>query len=1841
MNTWFLDRKMVLFSKKEVLTFFLFITLLMLVFTLFFENVGDESVEKNTLAKERMTVDPRVVAHLELEKEVAVVAFFTNASEEDRQELIQRNIFGTVSTSSYVALPVIAGTLNKEGIAQLKKQGVAVEVVPDDAFSVARADSLQLMNGSRVLNKTRGGKGKSVCMLDTGVDETHLELQGSIRAGINVMNQTIGFGDDSVNSHGTHGAGVFHSVAPDASIVPVKVCDAKGQCRLSAVLKGIDYCLQKQQELNISVITASFTDHGKYTSESCPMFLDPLFEELSLKGIISLAASGNDGHKEGISYPACSPWTVAVGASTKEDGLASFTNQGDALDVLAPGESVLSTVRGGSFGMLSGTSVAVHFVAGALLLRQEQVGFEHVYDLRGVLQSTGKDFSGFRRLDVGEFVFAAGKNRVDELVLAKESISAQETIFRTAAAPSIAQIILNTSDGKNRTNVNLTTFVINATDSDVDSVQNITDWRLNGTSIAVLHLPFQTNVTNESVGAITDYSIFGSNATLGNGTAARVPNFTTGKVGGAYSFDGVNDTISIPTTLALNTTGGSITLMFWANAVSWVDNTIVFLKESSGNGEGYGCRVINVAGTKLYCWYVDPAGTESARSFSPPPKNTWHHIAVSFERSLSPIVYVDGEPQSSDLGSGNAIGGSGRMTIGAHSDGTGVFNGSIDELVLFNRTLSHQQLKQIYTAQNSGLSSTVLVTHEVYPGDNWTVAVTPNDNNGNGATVVSDPLIITSGSAPTHTTPILNSTQRRNFTSEELQVYPASVADTDQDSITNITDWRRNGSSIATLNMPFDVEIHANTSGAIRDYSMYNHNGTLGAGKLRYSPLWIPGKVGGAYEFDGVDDYIVIPPSYTLNSTPSGVTLMFWFNAKDWPSDGRRQHMVSENLYNLGENGYGCGSINIAGQHLACWFLKKDGAGIGNYIDAAAPSANDWHHLAMVYDNTTDTVRIYLDGQNQTVNSHGGIPTSGVRGFYIGIKDINNLQNPFNGSIDQVRVYNFTLTSEQINRTYLDENASTHPLRIATSELKINETWTVAVTPVDRFAEGTTRISENLTIIATKNLLPSLSDAILNSTNATNYTSENLTAYFVGVTDGDADTVKNIVDWRKNSTSIQVLNMPFEGGSNSTFTRDYSSYSNNASPVGAGWNSTGGFDGRGAYNFTGSGNRIGFGKVLLNSSQQFAVELWINQRDQLAQQVLVSEIGSESYAGQFQIRTTTSGTVQFLRKTGSNSTIVDQVTSNTTIPTNRWTHIVAVYYGTNLTLFINGTADNATNATNSYSSASALNQTTIGTDHTNALGFNGHIDEVRTYNRSLTHQQVRTFYDNRTNHIVSQELVGGDVWDADVTPNDGTVDGTTVKSNNVSILSLEQKYITITSCSNITSSGSYNLTSNLSAASICIHIQTSNVALDCFGFVLYYSNSSNGIGINLSGTNNVSVQNCDVLPNGTNTGSPSFSYSETNNSIIKNTNANVSGGGIAVRVSKSRNNTFTNVTASTSGTGLDLSSLSVNNTFVNVTIQTNSSWIVSDATSEGNNISNLVFESPEGSIQILSSVAVPASTNVTYKKLNISLNNIFLNSSNISFLNVSARVTLRGLDDSSREILIDVHGNGTFVPCPATKCVLESYSAGVMIFNVTGFSGYTTSVVGANRSTNTPGNASSANDSAQGGYILEMNLTVQSQTNKWQGYWGSVNGNIVLADEFGALFYRWAWNTTNGSGEIFAAENSTINWDGIAVGSAEALKYVGGPGINQSDSANQTFKSLTNVTVINTTLNDVPSTQTYDDLNNSRFEMGIVRSGNDHFLFARIYNKTTNFRGVASNYQLMVPTPAASRTTYFFFMTLR
>jgi len=231
------------------------------------------------------------------------------------------------------------------------------------------------------------GSGVDVGILDTGVDFAHLELSDSVVA----TKDFTGEGGDymDTNGHGTHVSGIITAdgdfgiqgtnnlatgVAPGASIHVGKVCGIFG-CPEDAILAGIAWAKDTQQ---VDVINMSLGG-GESSSENCDGSGDSVVAAVNnavTSGIVVVISSGNDDYRDAISYPGCASGAIAVGAVNSSDQVASFSNSGPALDIVAPGVSILSTYSCYAVGdcstiwyaYLSGTSMASPHVAGVVAL---------------------------------------------------------------------------------------------------------------------------------------------------------------------------------------------------------------------------------------------------------------------------------------------------------------------------------------------------------------------------------------------------------------------------------------------------------------------------------------------------------------------------------------------------------------------------------------------------------------------------------------------------------------------------------------------------------------------------------------------------------------------------------------------------------------------------------------------------------------------------------------------------------------------------------------------------------------------------------------------------------------------------------------------------------------------------------------------------------------------------------------------------------------------------------------------------------------------------------------------------------------------------------------------------------------------------------------------------------------------------------------------------------------------------------------------------------------------------------------------------------------------------------
>ncbi len=279
-----------------------------------------------------------------------------------------------------------AAEVSKEQVDQLQNiSGIKVEV--QKQFMIGLSASVPYINATKVWpvqvsNANITGKGITVCIIDTGVDYTHVALGNCIGTTCKVLGGYDFANDDSDpmddNNHGTHVAGIiastndtYRGVAPDANLVAIKSFTSTGSASSETIANGIRWCTDNKTTFDISVISMSFGDGGSYSSADCPpdTLIDPELQAAHSAGILLVASSGNSYSTTGVAYPACAQNVVAVGATGRDnDNIASFSNSGDLLDLLAPGVSITSTIIGNNFGAMSGTSMSAPHVSGAAAL---------------------------------------------------------------------------------------------------------------------------------------------------------------------------------------------------------------------------------------------------------------------------------------------------------------------------------------------------------------------------------------------------------------------------------------------------------------------------------------------------------------------------------------------------------------------------------------------------------------------------------------------------------------------------------------------------------------------------------------------------------------------------------------------------------------------------------------------------------------------------------------------------------------------------------------------------------------------------------------------------------------------------------------------------------------------------------------------------------------------------------------------------------------------------------------------------------------------------------------------------------------------------------------------------------------------------------------------------------------------------------------------------------------------------------------------------------------------------------------------------------------------------------
>ena len=626
-------------------------------------------------------------------------------------------------------------------------------------------------------------------------------------------------------------------------------------------------------------------------------------------------------------------------------------------------------------------------------------------------------------------------------------------------------------------------------------------------------------------------------------------------------------------------------------------------------------------------------------------------------------------------------------------------------------------------------------------------------------------VILFVNSIPEQATPVINMTDHPyNTTNANITAWNISSINATK----NIYNWFVNNQSIAVLNMPFEANGGNELLQAV-DYSGYGNNGSVN-GTTYNSTGGHDGK--GSFQSNALLNYVNISYSSSLNFT-NGMTISLWTNKEinKWAglvSSGDPLSFPYEGFY-----------LRFRSNNDQLDFRMGNGTGTSNYWDIYQGLLNNtWYHVAITYNNTH--MIAYVNGLNVSTNRWTSTPHFAQNGYYIGVRSRNNSvgpTDPIQGKIDEVMILNRSLSTQEIKALY--ENKTNI---IVEQETQAGETWWVNVTPNDGTQDGNSLKSNEIYIRQTM----SQSAPKINATdNPNNTTNANLTAYNQS-TVGEG-VVKNIYNWFVNNASIAVLNMPFEAhsGDETLQALDYSGYGNNGS-VSATWNVSGGYDRRGAYLFDGIDDNISIkhaGSVALNTNlTELTVSAWVNTRNfnnGTISTPIISDWNTWNVGAQkgFLLRTFGSATNLQWSFTVNNGTVYDSASSallsydsfNTTY-VNKWVHVAGVFKNNEyIKIYINGVNEGTQAVTFDEYVPENSTPIWIGYTGTNTGYLNGTIDEVMIYNRSLSAQQIKALYENKTNIIVSNELVRDHTWWVNITPNDGTEDGNSLKSNEMTI----------------------------------------------------------------------------------------------------------------------------------------------------------------------------------------------------------------------------------------------------------------------------------------------------------------------------------------------------------------------------------------------------------------------------------------------------------------------------------------
>lgn len=352
------------------------------------------------------------------------------------------------NVTRFDTIPFMSLTVTPEELDILQQAPEVISIQEDKTSEPTLNYSVPHIGGDIAWGQGYSGAGQTVAVLDSGVDKNHPFLAGKVvsEACYSTANASQGIqslcpgGVTSSTApgsgmhctlpgcdHGTHVAGIvagkgdsFSGVAKDANLIAMQVfskltnsqaCGGPASCHrtfTSDWIKGLERVLVLKNSFSIAAVNMSLGGSRYYNQSACDadnLAAKAAIDNLRSVGIATIIASGNNGYPDSLSFPACISSAVSVGSTwaragesysgvcfefnSKLDQISCFSNSAPFLNLLAPGSNINSSVPGGTYALLSGTSMAAPHVAGAWAVLKQQQPSGDVTTLLDALTHTG------------------------------------------------------------------------------------------------------------------------------------------------------------------------------------------------------------------------------------------------------------------------------------------------------------------------------------------------------------------------------------------------------------------------------------------------------------------------------------------------------------------------------------------------------------------------------------------------------------------------------------------------------------------------------------------------------------------------------------------------------------------------------------------------------------------------------------------------------------------------------------------------------------------------------------------------------------------------------------------------------------------------------------------------------------------------------------------------------------------------------------------------------------------------------------------------------------------------------------------------------------------------------------------------------------------------------------------------------------------------------------------------------------------------------------------------------------------------------------------------------------